>query len=93
MARSRNPSRRRLSAVLNREIPIVSVLGLLAWVVPGRLAFTAGWAMVAVLILTPIARVGWLAGRWMSFDRTFALRGWALLATVALATALAVVLR
>ncbi|HEX6256199.1 MAG TPA: hypothetical protein VFZ70_10365 [Euzebyales bacterium] len=93
MSRSRNPARRRLSVVLNWEIPIVLALGLVAWVVPGTPAMLAGWAMVAVLILTPIGRVGWLANRWNKFDRTFAMRAWGLLAAVAVATVVAVVLR
>jgi hypothetical protein len=93
MSRSRNPARRQLSKALNREIPLVLALGLAAWVVPGRPAVIAGWAMVAVLILTPVGRIGWLALRWTRFDRTFAVRAWALFAAVAAATVVAVVLR
>lgn len=93
MSRSRNPARRRLSMVLNREIPVVLILGVTAVVAPGGVSRAAGWAMVAVLILTPVGRVGWLAGRWMGFDRTFALRAWALLGAVATAAAIAVLLR
>jgi hypothetical protein len=85
MSQSRNPARRRLSLALNREIA--------AWVLPGTPAVLAGWAMVVVLILTPIGRVGWLASRWSRFDRAFAVRAWGLLAAVAVAAAVAVVLR
>ena len=93
MARSRNPARRRLSMVLNREIPIVLVLGVVAWLGPPRVAVVAGWAMVAVLVATPIARVAWLSARWMRFDRTFAWIGWGLLAAILTAAAIAVGLR
>jgi hypothetical protein len=93
MSQSRNPARRRLSLALNREIPIVLALGIAAWVLPGTPAVLAGWAMVVVLILTPIGRVGWLASRWSRFDRAFAVRAWGLLAAVAVAAAVAVVLR
>jgi hypothetical protein len=93
MPRSRNPARRRLSAVLNREVPVVLVLGAVAWLAPGPVSRLAGWVMVGVLIITPIARVGWLAVRWMGFDRRFAWAGWALLGAVAAATVAAAVLR
>lgn len=93
MARSRNPARRRLSTVLNREVPIVLVLGVVAWLAPAPMSRWSGWAMVAVLILTPIARVGWLSARWMRFDRSFAWAGVALLVTVGAAGAIAAVLR
>lgn len=93
MARSRNPARRRLSTALNREVPIVLVLGAIAWLAPGTMSHVAGWAMVGVLIATPIGRVGWLAARWMRFDRGFAWAGWALLSVVAAAAVTAVALR
>lgn len=93
MSRSRNPARRRLSTVLNREIPIVLVLGGLAWLAPGRVSVIAGWVMVGVLILTPLGRIGWLAARWMRFDRQFAWTAWALLAAIGTAAIVAVVVR
>lgn len=93
MTRSRNPARRRLSAVLNREVPIVLVLGAIAWLAPGTASRIAGWTMVAILILTPVGRVGWLAARWMDFDRRFAWTGWALLAVVTGAALVAVLVR
>lgn len=93
MARSRNPARRRLSVVLNRAVPVVLVLGAAAWLAPGSLSRLAGWAMVAVLIVAPIGRVGWLAARWTRFDPRFAWTGWGLLGAITAATALAVVLR
>lgn len=93
MASSRNPARRRLSTVLNREVPIVLVLGLAAWLAPATISTWAGWAMVAVLILTPIGRVLWLVARWMRFDRAFAWTGVGLLAAVGAAAAVAVALR
>lgn len=93
MARSRNPARRRLSAVLNREVPIVLALGVVAWLAPHRVAVAAGWTMIAVLVVTPIARVAWLSARWMRFDRTFAWLGWGLVAAVVAAAALALGLR
>lgn len=93
MAPSRNPARRQLSMVLNREVPVVLVLGMIAWLAPGAVSRPAGWAMVAVLILTPIGRVGWLAARWMRFDRRFAWAGWGLLASIAAVALLAVLLR
>jgi hypothetical protein len=93
MARSRNPARRRLSTVLNREVPGVLALGVVAWLAPPTISRVAGWAMVVVLIATPIGRVGWLAARWMRFDRRFAWAGWALLVAVAATAAVAVVLR
>lgn len=93
MSRSRNPARRRLSTVLNREVPVVLGLGAVAWLAPGPVSRLAGWVMVGVLIMTPIARVGWLAVRWMEFDRRFAWAGWALLGAVTAATVVAVMLR
>ncbi len=93
MTQSRNPARRRLSTMLNREVPIVLILGVTAWLGPPRLSWWAGWAMVAVLILTPIGRVWWLASRWMRFDRRYAWIGWGLLAAVGVAAAIALVLR
>lgn len=93
MSRSRNPARRRLSTVLNREVPVVLALGAVAWLAPGPVSRLAGWAMVGVLITTPIARVGWLASRWMGFDRRFAWAGWALLGAVASGAIVAVMLR
>jgi len=93
MARSRNPARRRLSAVLNREVPVVLALGVVAWLAPGTPSRVAGWTMVAVLIVTPVGRVGWLARRWMRFDPRFAWTAWGLLGAITAATALAVVLR
>lgn len=79
--------------VLNREVPIVLVLGVVAWLGPTRVAVVAGWTMVAVLVLTPIGRIAWLSARWMRFDRTFAWIGWGLLAAIVAAAALAVSLR
>jgi hypothetical protein len=93
MPKSRNPARRRLSAVLNGEVPIVMALGLVALLTHGQLERVAGWAMVAVLIATPIGRVAWLASRWMRFDRTFAWAGWGLLSVLGAAAAMAVMLR
>ena len=93
MSRSRNPARRRLSAVLNREVPVVLALGAVAWLAPGAVSRLAGSAMVGVLIVTPIGRVGWLATRWMGFDRRFAWAGRALLGTIAAAAGTAVMLR
>ncbi|MBW3603744.1 MAG: hypothetical protein KY460_02340 [Actinobacteria bacterium] len=93
MARSRNPARRRLSTVLNGEVPIVLVLGVVAWLAPAPVSRWSGWAMVSVLVLTPIGRVAWLSARWMRFDRSFAWVGVALLVTVGAAAAIAVVLR
>lgn len=93
MSRSRNPARRRLSTVLNREVPVVLVLGAIAWLASGAVSRVAGWAMVGILIITPIGRVAWLAARWMRFDGGFAWAGWALLGTVTAAAVAAVVLR
>lgn len=93
MASSRNPARRRMSTVLNREVAIVLVLGMIAWLAPATASTGAGWALVAVLILTPIGRVAWLSARWMRFDRPFAWTGVGLLTAVAAAAALAVALR
>ncbi|CAN5865115.1 hypothetical protein BH23ACT10_BH23ACT10_38810 [soil metagenome] len=93
MASSRNPARRRMSVALNREVPIVLALGMIAWLAPVTASTWAGWALVAVLILTPIGRVAWLSARWMRFDRPFAWVGIGLIATVAAAAAVAVALR
>lgn len=93
MGGSHNPARRRLSTVLNREVPIVLLLGTVAWLAPQPASRIAGWTMIAVLVLTPIGRVAWLAARWMGFDRRFGWTGWALLTAVAAAGAVAVLLR
>ena len=90
MPTSHNPASLRLSIVLNREIPVVLVLGGVAWLAPGAASRLAGWAMVAVLIFTPIGRVGWLAERWTRFDQRFAWTGWCLLIVVGAAAAVAV---
>lgn len=93
MSGSANPARRRLSAVLNREVPVVLVLGGVAWVAPGITSDVAGWVMVGVLVATPLGRIAWLAARWMQFDRTYAWAGWGLLAVVVAAAVVAVLLR
>ncbi len=80
--------------VLNREIPIVMVLGVIAWLAPSpRVSVWAGWAMVAVLILTPIGRIGWLASRWIRFDRRYGWVAWGLLTAVGVVAVLAALLR
>lgn len=72
---------------------MVFALGAVASLAPGTPSRVAGWAMVTMLIVAPIWRVGWLAARWMGFDPRFAWTGWMLLGAIVAVTALAVALR
>lgn len=62
---------------------IVVVLAAAALALPGSVGTLAAWMAVGMLIVTPVARVVWLAGRWFRRgDRRYAWIAVALAATI-----------
>lgn len=76
----------RLSTALRGARLVVLVLAATALALPGDAGTAAGWAMVVVLITTPLARVAWLGVRWArEHDWRFARLAGGLLAVTAAA--------
>lgn len=86
-------ARLRLGRALERSVPVVAVLGLVAWLIPGPMGEVAGWAVVGLLVAAPVARLVWLGRRWRRFDRRFAGAVGALLGVLVVAAALGALLR
>lgn len=78
---------RRLARFLRIAAGATFALAALALALPGRSGEMAGFAVVAVLVATPLARLAWLGRRWLrKGDRRFALVA-ALLGVIILAGA------
>jgi len=65
------------------------VLGVLGALLPGDAGTVAATGAVAVVVTTPLARVGWLSVRWARLhDRRFAALAAVLLVVIAAGTAI-----
>jgi len=74
---------RPLSTALGRALGLVAVLAVVAVVVPKPVATWAGAALVATLVIVPLARVVWLVARWFRRgDRRYAAVGAGVLAVI-----------
>ena len=70
------------------------VLGMAAVVLPADVGRPFAWGSVALVVMAPLARVAWLAVRWVQRrDLRFAALAFSLLLVVALGAALAVLVR
>ena len=80
----------RLSSALTVAVVVAAVLVLGALLLPERVGEVAGAALLVVLIVTPLLRVGWFVQRWYRRgDLRFALVGAAVLVVVAAGAVLA----
>lgn len=81
---------RRLIAPLRSATVLAVVCSVAALASPGTPGEALGWAVIAVVFVMPLARVGFLAVRWGQLaDRRFALLAGVLVAEVGGAAALA----
>lgn len=84
----------RMATVLQVATSAALVLGLLAVLLPGQIGRALAWGSVGLVVAAPLARVGWLAVRWVERrDWRYAALAAALLAIVVAGAAIAVVLR
>lgn len=81
---------RPLSVAMLRLLVVIAACASLAVLAPDPWGSAAGWATISALIAAPLLRVVWLVQRWLRRgDRRYAVIGGAVLAVVALGTALA----
>ena len=84
------PGLQRLAALMQFALVTAFLLALGGAFLPGEVGHASGVACIAVLISAPILRVLWLTVSWArEGDRRFAAFGGALLAVVAVGSALA----
>lgn len=81
-----------MATVLQRASVVALVLGLVGALAPGPVGPVAAWGAVGCVIAVPLARVGWLAFRWIARrDYRYAVTAFGLLGVVAIGGVAAVV--
>lgn len=84
----------RMATVLQLATGAALVFGLLGVLLPGQAGRALAWGSVGLVVAAPLARVGWLAVRWVERgDWRYAVLAAALLAIVAAGAVSAVALR
>lgn len=93
LSEERRHAHHRLATWLQRTARLVLALAVAAWLVPGPVGRTAGWAVIVLLIAAPVGRLVWFAVRWWDRDRRFVPVAGALMGTLVLAVVLAAATR